>query len=157
MDSCSEHMILAEELLPLVRERLAMGQRVHYLPFQGISMLPMLRQRYDSVELAPLPEKLRKYDLPVYQYPNGKVVMHRVVKVREQDYICLGDNTYSYEYIAPEQMIGLVSAFKRGDRRIEVTNPLYQAYARIWVFLYPLRKFLLRVRRSLGRIRRMLK
>lgn len=150
-------MILAEELLPLVRERLAMGQRVHYLPFQGISMLPMLRQRYDSVELAPLPEKLRKYDLPVYQYPNGKVVMHRVVKVREQDYICLGDNTYSYEYIAPEQMIGLVSAFKRGDRRIEVTNPLYQAYARIWVFLYPLRKFLLRVRRSLGRIRRMLK
>lgn len=157
MDSCSEQMILAEELLPLIRERLAAGQRVHYLPFHGVSMMPMLRQKFDSVELAPLPERLQKYDLPVYQYPSGKVVMHRIVKVRKQDYVCLGDNTYAYEYIRPEQLIGLVSAFKRGERRIEVTNPIYQAYARIWVFLYPLRKFLRRVRRLLGRIRRMLK
>ena len=157
MDSCSDHMILADELLPLLREHLAMGQKIHYLPFQGVSMLPMLRQHFDSVELAPLPDKLKKYDLPVYQYPSGKVVMHRIVKVREQDYICLGDNTYSYEYIRPEQMIALVSAFKRGERRIEVTNPLYRAYARIWVAIYPLRKFLRLLRRCLGKIRRMLK
>lgn len=140
MDSFSEHQLAAEELLPLVRERLEMGHRVRYLPFRGVSMLPMLRQKLDSVELAPLPQRLKKYDLPVYQYPSGKVVMHRIVNVREQDYVCLGDNTYSYEYITHDQMIGVVSAFKRGERRVDVANPLYQLYCRVWVFAYPLRK-----------------
>ena len=105
--------------MPLIRERLAAGQRVRYLPFRGVSMLPMLRQGIDTVELAPLPERLKKYDLPVYQYPSGKYVMHRIVKVRKDHYICLGDNTYNYEIIRRDQMLGLVSAFKRGEKRIE--------------------------------------
>ena len=151
MDSLFEYQLSAEELLPLVRERLAMGQRVRYLPFRGRSMLPMLRQGVDAVELAPLPPRLRKYDLPVYQYPSGKVVMHRVVQVREQDYVCLGDNTYVHEYIAPEQMIGLVSAFRRGSRRVEVTHPLYQAYCRFWVCTFPLRKYLRTVKHGIRR------
>ena len=154
MASSSDNLILAEELLPLIRERLAMGQRVRYLPFRGVSMLPMLRQDHDSVELAPLPPRLRKYDLPVYQYPSGKVVMHRVVKVRPDDYVCLGDNTYSYEYIRPEQMIGVVSAFRRGERRVEVTSPLYRVYCRLWVVSFPLRRLL---KRAKSRLRRMLK
>ena len=140
MDSSADLMIQGGELIAFVRERLSAGQKVRYLPFQGVSMLPMLRQKIDTVELSPLPDRLEKYDLPVYQYPNGKVVMHRVVKVRENDYVCLGDNTYVYEYIRPEQLIGLVSAFKRGDRRIEVTNPMYQLYSRFWVAIYPLRR-----------------
>ena len=74
--------------MPLIRERLAAGQRVRYLPFRGVSMLPMLRQGIDTVEIAPLPEKLKKYDLPVYQYPSGKYVMHRVVEVKDDCYIC---------------------------------------------------------------------
>ena len=154
MDSSSEYQLLGDELLDLVRERLAQGQRVRYLPFRGVSMLPMLRQKLDTVELSPLPQRLKKYDLPVYQYPSGKVVMHRVVKVRKQDYVCLGDNTYSYEYITHSQMIGVVSAFKRGNRRIEVDSPLYQCYCRVWVLCYPVRKGW---RRCKALVRRVLK
>lgn len=141
MDSLHENMIGAEELLPLIRERLAAGQTIRYLSFRGYSMLPLLRQGKDTVELAPLPEKLKKYDLPVYQYPSGKVVMHRVVDVREDCYICLGDNTYEYEHIRPEQLIGLVSAFKRGDRRISVEASGYKLYARLRVASFPVRRF----------------
>lgn len=151
MDSLPENQILEEELLPLLRERLAAGQTIRYLPFRGVSMLPMLRQGIDAVELSPLPDKLKKYDLPVYQYPSGKVVMHRVVAVKEDHYICLGDNTYSYEHIRPEQLIAKVSAFKRGDKRIDVHNPVYCMYARIWVVLYPVRRFLRRVKNWLRR------
>ncbi len=140
--------------MPLIRQRLAAGQTVRYLPFRGVSMLPMLRQGKDSVELAPLPEKLKKYDLPVYQYPSGKYVMHRVVDVRENHYICLGDNTLEYETIRPEQMIGVVSAFKRGEKRISVTSRGYRFYCRVWVALFPLRRFL---KRAKGLLRRMIK
>lgn len=145
-------MILGDELLPLIRERLAAGQTIRYLPFRGVSMLPMLRQGKDTVELSPLPEKLKKYDLPVYQYPSGKVVMHRVVSVENGYYLCLGDNTYKYEKILPEQLIGLVSAFKRADKRIEVTNRGYRLYSRLWVASFPVRRALRRLKRFLRRL-----
>lgn len=137
--------------MPLIRERLAAGQRVRYLPFRGVSMLPMLRQGIDSVELAPLPVRLKKYDLPVYQYPSGKYVMHRVVAVKEDHYLCLGDNTYQYEHITHKQMLGVVSAFKRGQKRIEVDSLGYRIYSRLWVALYPLRKLYRRTRSWLGK------
>lgn len=151
MGSSSEHIILEEELMLLVRERLAAGHSVRYLPFRGVSMLPMLRQGKDSVELSPLPQKLKKYDLPVYQYPSGKYVMHRVVAVREDHYLCRGDNTYEYETIRPEQLVGLVSAFKRGEKRISVEAPVYRLYSRVWVTAFPVRRFLRRVKHWLRR------
>ena len=111
----------------------------------------MLRQGIDSVELAPLPERLQKYDLPVYQYPSGKYVMHRVIEVREDCYVCMGDNTYAYEYIKPEWMVAVVSAFKRGNREISVDAPLYRLYSRIWVALYPVRKPMKRIYSAIKR------
>lgn len=151
MDSSSDRIIVEDELLPLLRERLAAGQTIRYLPFRGVSMLPMLRQGQDAVEIAPLTDKLKKYDLPVYQYPSGKIVMHRVVGVQDDHYICLGDNTYKYEYIRPEWMIAKVSAFKRGDKIIRVDNPRYKLYSRIWVAIYPVRNFLRRAKNWLRR------
>ena len=154
LNSSADIQIMEAELLPLIRERLAAGQKVRYLPFRGVSMLPMLRQGLDAVELAPLPEKLKKYDLPVYRYPSGKIVMHRVVAVKDDCYICLGDNTYSHETIYPEQMIALVSAFKRGQKRIEVDAWYYRLYSRVWCAIYPVRKLFVRGK---GWLRRHLK
>jgi len=151
MEQTVENFIPEEVLMPLLRERLAAGQVVRYLPFRGISMLPMLRQGKDSVELAPLPEKLKKYDLPVYQYPSGKYVMHRVVAVKDDHYICLGDNTLEYETISPDQMIGVVTAFQRNGKRIEVSNPLYRLYCLIWGHTRPLRVLYKRFREKTKR------
>lgn len=157
MDSLHNAIILEDELLPLLRERLGAGQTVRYLPFRGVSMLPMLRQGKDVVELSPLPAKLQKYDLPVYQYPSGKVVMHRIVAVQENCYICLGDNTYAYEHIQPEWIIGVVSAFKRGDRRISVDSFTYRLYSKVWVAIYPVRKILNKMRNRLAKYLRPVK
>ena len=151
-DSLHNAVILEDELMPLIRERLAAGQKVRYLPFRGMSMLPMLRQGIDTVELAPLPEKLSKYDLPVYQYPSGKYVMHRIVKVEKNHCICLGDNTYSYETIRREQMLGIVSAFKRGEKRIEADAWQYRLYCRLWVASYPMRKLFRKAKLRLKRL-----
>ena len=59
-----------DDLMPLIRERLDAGQRVKFSP-RGVSMLPMLRQGIDTVTLSPLPEKLKKYDLPLYRRTDG--------------------------------------------------------------------------------------
>ena len=136
----SKNKSLSLELMPIVKELLDEGKTVRNLPFRGFSMLPMLRQATDTVDLSPLPPKLKKYDLPVYRYPSGKIVMHRVVDVKDDHYVCLGDNTYQYEKIRYDQMIGLVTAFKRGEKYIEVDDLSYRIYCRIWVAIYPLRK-----------------
>lgn len=125
--------------MEFIAERLASGQRVRYLKFRGVSMMPMLRQGKDSVELSPLPEKLHKYDLPVYRRGDGQFVMHRIVDIKEDHYVCLGDNTLAFEHIYPEQMIGVVSAFKRGEKRIDVTNTGYRLYCKAWRLTHPFR------------------
>ena len=152
MDSSSNRIIFEEELIPLIRERLASGHKIRYLPFRGVSMMPMLRQGKDSVELSPLPPQLKKYDLPVYRRADGQYVMHRIVVVKEDHYICLGDNTLEFEKIYPQQMIGVVSAFKRGHRRIDVDDLGYQLYCRLWGLTHPWRKLLFRTKRMLRRL-----
>lgn len=139
MGSSPDRAVNEEVLMTLVRERLGAGYKVRYLPFQGVSMLPLLRQGKDRVELGPLPQRLKRLDLPVYQIPSGKYLMHRVVKVTPTHYICLGDNTLEYETILPEQMIGVVTAIERNGKRIEVTDFWYRLYCRIWSHTRPLR------------------
>ena len=146
--------IEGEELMQLVREEIARGQVIRYLPFRGRSMLPMLRQGKDSVELSPLPKKLKKYDLPVYRFPSGKYVMHRVVAVKDGYYICNGDNLLQMETVYPEQLIAIVSAFTRNGRRVEVTDFRYRLYCRLWCAVRPIRHLFMRLRSALAKIKK---
>lgn len=114
-------------------------------------MLPMLRQGIDSVVISPLPERLKKYDLPLYQRDNGQYVLHRVVEAGEA-YTCIGDNQFVKEPdIRRDQMIALVTAFCRGDREHSVKEPGYGLYCRVWHYTRPVRHFW---RRGIGWIRR---
>ena len=153
MDSLFEKELHLEQLWPLMEEYLKAGKTVKFSP-KGVSMLPMLRQGKDKVELSPLPSKLKKYDLPVYQYPSGKYVMHRVVDVKDDYYICNGDNLLQMETVYPHQLIAVVSAFTRNGKRIEVTNPLYMMYCRFWCGIRPFRHFLKKIRVLLSNTKR---
>ena len=148
-----EHFTQLDNLMPLFREQFAAGKSVRFSP-RGVSMKPMLRQGIDSVILSPLPEKLRKYDLPLYRYPNGKYILHRIVEEKDGHFICLGDNTYTPETVLPEYCIAVVTTFCRGDKEISVESPMYRLYCRIWVGTYPVRRF---IKRALGWLRRHLR
>ena len=141
-----------EELYPLLQEQLSSGQSVRFSP-RGTSMLPMLREGTDSIVLSPLPEKLHKYDLPLYRREDGKYVLHRIIDAGNT-YICMGDNQFVPEPgLRREQMIGIVTAFYRGERKHTVTEAPYRLYCRFWHYSRPLRHFL---RRGMGWLRRKL-
>lgn len=151
MNKVNSQNVSMENLMPIIKEQLFAVQSVKFRP-RGISMLPMLRQEIDSIVLSPLPEKLKKYDIPLYQRDNGKYVLHRVVEVGDT-YTCIGDNQYTYEYgIRYDQMIGVVSAFTRGDKEYTVKEPGYQLYCRVWHYSRPIRYFFFRIIRKLKRI-----
>lgn len=119
--------------MPLFREQLVAGNRVRFFP-KGTSMLPMIRQGVDSVTLAPLPERLKKHDLPLYQRDNGQYVLHRIVRVAETT-TCIGDNQFEKETgLRRDQMIGLVVAFTRNGKEWSVTDWRYWLYCRFWYY-----------------------
>ena len=141
-----------EELVPLIRDALSRGQTVRISP-RGVSMLPMLRQGTDSVELSPIPEKLRKFDLPLYQRQDGTYVLHRIVDAQDT-YTCMGDNQFTAEHgLRPEQMLAVVTAFYRGEKKHSVREPGYWLYCRLWHCSRPLRKLW---RKGVNRLRRLL-
>ena len=147
----SERKVSLEELMPLIRESLAQGKNVRFSP-KGVSMLPMLRQGMDTVVLSPLPERLKKYDLPLYQRKDGQYVLHRVVKAGEK-YTCMGDNQFFLEPgLDHGQMIALVTAFTRGGREHSVNEIGYRIYCRVWHYSRPVRRLW---RGGLRRLRRM--
>ena len=130
-DSLPERNIALDTLMPLIRQELSDGRSVRFAP-RGISMLPMLRQGLDTVTISPLPPKLKKYDLPLYQRDDGKYVLHRIVRV-EDTYTCIGDNQFEEETgVRHDQMIGLVTEFTRGEKPVSVKNWCYRLYCRIW-------------------------
>ena len=117
-------------------------------------MLPMLRQGQDRVVLSPVPDRLKKYDLPLYQRSNGQYVLHRVIKAGET-YTCMGDNQFDPEPdLRQDQMIALVTRFTRGNREIPVTAWHYQLYCRVWYHTRHIRRF---YRRGKNFLRRLLK
>ena len=136
--------------MPLFLEQFQAGRSVRFSP-RGVSMLPMLRQEIDSVVLSAVPEKLQKYDLPLYQRDDGKYILHRIVEAGET-YTCIGDNQFVAETgIRHDQMIALITGFYRGETYHSVEEPGYRLYCRFWHYSRPVRHFW---RRGIGWLRR---
>lgn len=129
--SFQEKQYRLRDIMPLFKEKLAAGKTVTFFP-KGTSMMPMIRQGVDKVVLSPLPKKLKKYDLPLYQRDNGQFVLHRIVKVGET-YTCIGDNQYQYEPgVRPDQMIGVVTGFYRDQKYYSTKALSHRVYRCLW-------------------------
>lgn len=143
MTSSQSKQFHLDDVMPHIRETLAQGKPIAIGP-KGTSMMPLIRQGIDYVELSPLPQRLKKYDIPLYQRSNGAYVLHRVVKVADA-YTCIGDNQFVLETgVTHDQLIAVVSAIYRGEKRVPVTAFSYRVYCRFWHYSRPLRHLWLR-------------
>lgn len=106
---------------------------------KGVSMRPMLRQNRDLVVIVPPEGRLKKYDVALYR--RGKAyVLHRVIQVKEHGYLIRGDNTYAFEDVPDEAVLGVLTDFTRKGKPYSVNNSAYQRYARFWHAVYPIRR-----------------
>lgn len=124
----------------------------------GESMHPTLRHRKDVVILVPVPKKLERGDLILYKRENGQYVLHRIIsKPKDGRFYCCGDNQWEKEPVCESQAIAFVSGIIRQGKQIESTAGRYRLWVGFWLFLFPVRRPLLSVRRFFGRIRRKLR
>lgn len=145
------HRLPMEELIPLVKLQLENGARAQ-LTVTGYSMMPMLRNRRDRVELIPAGEQCHAGDVALYCRDNGQYVLHRIVACTPNGYICCGDNQAMREPVRHDQLLAVVDAFVRKGKRCEVTDLGYRMYTAIWVKLFFLRRPYIGIRRCLGRL-----
>lgn len=109
----------------------------------GDSMRPLIRQDRDILIIEKPRGRLKKYDVPLYKRDSGQYVLHRVLKVRENDYVICGDNRYSKEYgITDRHIIGVLTAVVRDGKEIPITDWRYRLYVHLWYDLFPIRAFI---------------
>ena len=131
--------ISLDDLIPVIQEQINAGRNVKFSP-RGVSMLPMLRQGIDSVELSAAPERLKKYDVVLYRRDSGQYVLHRIVSANGT-YTCIGDAQFDKEFgIRRDQIIAVVTSFYRDGRCCSVKNVLYRSYCRIWHYSREIRR-----------------
>jgi len=146
--------IFLKEVCALMVEILQSGGEVALVP-SGKSMLPLLRDRQDKIILVQAPEKLKKYDIPLYRRHNGQFVLHRIVAVKENGYVLCGDHQWEPEYgVRHDQVIAVVKAFYRGKKYIDCSNKAYRLYCLIWTRLFWVRKIFFRFQGLARRVRK---
>ena len=111
----------------------------------GVSMLPMIRSGKDVIVVDKKTERLKPYDVALYMRGDA-YVLHRVLSVRENDYVIRGDNCYSDEYISEDAVIGVLTGFFRGNKAVDLNGEKYLNYVRKRIKTYPSRKRLYAVR-----------
>lgn len=121
----------------------------------GDSMLPVIRQGRDLLVIERTSGRLKQYDVPLYRRDTGQYVLHRVLKVRERDYVLCGDNRWGRETgITDRHVLGVLTAIIREGKTLSVTDRRYRIYVRLWCDLFPLRAVLLKGIHALKRMRK---
>ncbi len=123
---------------------------------KGSSMFPLIREGRDVLLISKKNGRLKKYDIPLYKRKNGQYVLHRIMKVRNDDYVLCGDNQYRLEYgIRDENIIGVLTGIIREGKTIELNSLSYRLYVFIYCRLFFLRALFLKMKSSIhkaGRI-----
>ncbi len=118
---------------------------VYIGPTVGVSMLPMLKNRRDTIVVKPKTERLKRLDVALYKRGEA-YVLHRVLEAVDGGYIIRGDNCYADENVPEEAVIGVLTEFFRKDKHYYCTDKKYIRYAKRRVGTYKLRRFYLRVK-----------
>ena len=139
------------------------GPEVHYMTYEellekdgyiihtnvGYSMLPLLRQRRDIIEIRRKEpgSRCKKYDVVLYKR-GDKYILHRILKVLPDGYLIAGDhNTFVETDITDDQILGVMNRVVRDGKDVYMTNPGYRIYSHLWVDFYPIRMSIIRNKR----------
>ncbi len=109
-------------------------------PTVGVSMLPMLKNRRDTIVVKAKTERLQPLDVALYKRGDA-YILHRVLKVTDSGYIIRGDNCYSDEIVPEETVLGVLTEFFRKDKHFYCTDEKYLRYVHKRLKGYKRRRF----------------
>ncbi len=119
----------------------------------GVSMLPLLRQGKDLFTVRRKgPERCRVGDVVLYKRGDA-YVLHRIIEVRPEEYVILGDNCAVKEYgIRDADILGVMTDYVRSGKEHNISERGYRLYS--WLILHTVgpRRFLKQCRGKTARL-----
>ena len=117
-------------------------------PIAGTSMMPLLKEGRDRVELEPCSqERLKKGDVVLYKKNDGTLVLHRIIKTENGEFFTvLGDHQFNNdEWVNKNQIIAVACGFFIKGRYVTEKTRWYRMYKKIWLCNLNVRRIILAV------------
>lgn len=134
------------------KEQLELHGKIIYTNV-GTSMMPLLRAGRDVMIIERPTGRLKKYDVALYIRADGMHVLHRVLKVRDNDYVICGDHCTVKEYgITDDNIIGVLTGIIRDGKTVTMDSFGYKLYYHLWCDFFYVRVLLLKVKYVLYKI-----
>ena len=117
-------------------------------PIAGTSMMPLLKEGRDRVELEPCSqERLKKGDVVLYKKNDGTLVLHRIIKTENGEFFTvLGDHQFNNdEWVNNNQIIAVACGFFIKGRYVTEKTRWYRLYKKIWLCNLNVRRIILAV------------
>ena len=123
----------------------------------GSSMRPLIRRDKDTVTVVPLRRAPKVGDIVLfYRESRGDYVLHRVFRVRDDMAQTFGDGCLAPDpWTHARNLWGIAIRIERGSATLDPDGFFCRAYARIWVGLWRVRRWMFfpgRVVRKVGRL-----
>lgn len=137
--------VSCQDIFPIIEEQLNQGKSVRFI-VSGISMTPWIINNRDQVEIISARGlTLKKGDIVLFQPFQGRYILHRITKILPDGYITTGDgNLYRDGFIASDSVIGKVIIIYRKGKAISCDRLRWKLLFRLWMALFPFRKYLFR-------------
>ncbi len=98
----------------------------------GNSMWPTLKNRKQTIIVAKKTQKLKHFDVALFQRENGEYILHRVMQTTDDGYITCGDSQFRLETVLESAVIGVMMGFYRGKKFIDVNDEEYLKEVKKW-------------------------
>lgn len=143
MENSNKIICSTNELLPIIENTIAQNGTFP-LTVTGSSMTPTLYGNRDIVHLVSTTVKpYKKYDIVLFKRKNGKVVLHRIVKILPDNKLLINGDCQTWtEEIENNQIIAVVKSFKRKNKVIDCNNLFYKFKISLWCKTRRIRPFL---------------
>lgn len=121
--------VALDDVSPLLLGLIGEGYDVTFTVV-GDSMSPLWCNMRDSVVLTKCdPSSLKVGDVPLCKRPNGKYVLHRIIKVNDETYDIIGDNQTEIEKGLPKScVLCVVKSFNRKGKAYSCNTASYKLY-----------------------------
>jgi len=143
-----------------IKETLLKNGHIAFTNF-GYSMLPLIRENRDIMIIETPKEPYKKLDAVLFERKDGRLILHRILKIENNKYFIIGDNCLSGEYVEESAILGILTGIKRNGKIVKTDDFAYKMYVNLWCRPYHFRIFIQKTFRSfigfLGKVRRKLR
>ncbi len=126
-----------DEFMKIVIEHLNNNQQVE-IKVTGNSMLPFYKNERTIVTLKK-DDAYKKLDVVLFEY-EGQIILHRIIKIKENQYYIRGDGAFRIEIVNSAKIFGKVINFHTDGKQIKK----YSGKIKWWLFFTPIRRVLLK-------------